>query len=53
MKSNGKYLRDIAMVLMIKLILLSIIWAAFFREKPGVATDEVAAHLLLQAGDKQ
>jgi|GEM_PF-6072469 len=46
MPSNKRYRRDIALVLILKLVLLSALWAAFFRDQPEVASTEAATHLL-------
>ncbi|WP_199153015.1 cytochrome oxidase putative small subunit CydP [Chromobacterium sp. ASV23] len=52
MKRSSKYRKEIIMVLLIKLILISLIWGMFFKERPNMDAAGVASHLLQQAGEK-
>ena len=46
MKDKKKYRRDIAWVLIVKLILLTLLWSVFFRERPAVVSAKAATHWL-------
>ncbi|PXX38614.1 MULTISPECIES: cytochrome oxidase putative small subunit CydP [Aquitalea] len=46
MKDKKKYRRDIAWVLIVKLILLTLLWSVFFRERPAVVPAKAATHWL-------
>lgn len=46
MKDKKNYRRDIVLVLLVKLILLALLWSAFFRERPAVVPTKAATHWL-------